>query len=248
MFDSSDERWIFWVLSIAEKYFGFWGTVAKYTSHFGYAKVATDVSGSEQCSNFVIAAILLLLEPLLIPKATMKKAVYSGILLVCLATMTMPAVAKGKPQKAQKTQNTEQTSDVKGRQQPKPMMCQGLVGLPHIPGTTQQQTTYQQTTTQQQSVQGTIAQQQTNVLSTSVTQHEHEMEMEPGQQNLRSNRGGQLRGQARAQKVHEMNAAKGKKAKGQKMDQTCGQMPMSTDATRSGKVEHSSQSDRPTNR
>ena len=182
----------------------------------------------------------------------MKKAVYSGILLVCLATLAMPAVAKGKPQKAHKTQATEQTSEVMGttsHKQPKPMMCQGLVGLPQISGTTQQQITSQQTTTQQ-SVQGAIAQQQTSVTTTSVSQtHAHEMEMESGeQQNLRSNRGGQLRGQARAQHVHQMNAAKGKKAKGQKIDQSCGQMQMSTDAMKSGKVKYSPQSDRPTNR
>lgn len=182
----------------------------------------------------------------------MKKAVYSGILLVCLATLTMPAVAKGKPQKAHKTQATEQTSEVTGttsHKQPKPMMCQGLVGLPQIPGTTQQQTTYQQTTTQQQLVQGAIAQQQTNVTSTSVTQvHEHEMEIEPGsQQNLRSNQGGQMRGHARAQQVHQMNGAKDKKVKGKKMAQTCGQM-QTTDSMKSGKVKHSPQSDRPTNR
>ena len=175
----------------------------------------------------------------------MKKAVYSGILLVCLATLAMPAVAKGKPQKAQKTQTTEQTSEVKGGKQPKSMMCQGMVGLPQIPGTIQQQTTYQQTTTQQQSAQGAIAQQQTSMTSASITQYDHEIES-GGQQNLRSNRGGQLRGQARAQHVHQMNAAKGKKAKGQKMDKTCGQMQMSPDATRSGKVEYSPQSDRST--
>jgi hypothetical protein len=216
-------------------------------------KLLVDVSDQGTVQQLSSVRNLILTGMINIPKAVMKKAVYSGILLVCLATLAMPAVAKGKPQKAHKTQAIEQTSEVMGttsHKQPKPMMCQGLVGLPQMPGTTQQQTTYQQTTTQQQSVQGAIAQQQTSVTTASVSQaHAHEMEFESGeQQNLRSNRGGQLRGQARAQHVHQMNAAKGKKAKGQKMDQNCGQIQMSTDAMKSGKVKYSPQSDRPANR
>ena len=102
----------------------------------------------------------------------MKKLLYSGLIIVCLATVTMPAMAKGKPQKQQKPQKTEKISEQPSSTDPnlQPICQQSPLGT------------------------------------------------ESKAANLRSNKGGKLRGQARAQYVHQLNQAK-------KQQRLAGQVP-----------------------
>ncbi|MBD2097810.1 hypothetical protein H6F90_22305 [Trichocoleus sp. FACHB-591] len=102
----------------------------------------------------------------------MKKLLYSGLIIVCLATVTMPAMAKGKPQKQQKPQKTEKISEQSSSTDPnlQPICQQSPLGT------------------------------------------------ESKAANLRSNKGGKLRGQARAQYVHQLNQAK-------KQQRLAGQVP-----------------------
>ncbi|MBD2120017.1 hypothetical protein [Trichocoleus sp. FACHB-262] len=102
----------------------------------------------------------------------MKKLLYSGMIIVCLAAVTMPAMAKGKPQKQQKPQKTEKISEQPSSTAPNPLPCQ-----------------------------------QQNALNAAAKDS-----------NLRSNKGGKLRGQERAQYVHQLNQAK-------KSQRLAGQVP-----------------------
>lgn len=158
----------------------------------------------------------------------MQKAVYSGVLIICLTALAMPAIAKGKPQKQHKPQKTEQLSEEAKTDKHK-QSCQVQTGLPQLPSTTTSQISQQQTTQQSTSSISSVSQQSTEWAMTS----EYEAESKTtSKQNLRSNRGGQLRGQARAQHVHQLNQA----AKAKRAAAKCGSMqptPASSGATSS---------------
>lgn len=117
--------------------------------------------------------------------------IYSGLIIVCLATLTLPAMAKGKPQKQQKAQKVEQVSGQPSSTSP-------------------------------------------NLLPT--CQQQSPLSPDAGSSNLRSNKGGKLRGQARAQFVQQLNQAKKEKnqplagqadkvAKKEKNQRLAGQVP-----------------------
>ena len=116
----------------------------------------------------------------------MKKLLYSGMIIICLAAMTMPAMAKGKPQKQQKPQKTEKISEQPSSTDPNlQQICQQ------------------------------------SPLSTGAKAS-----------NLRSNKGGKLRGQARVEYVHQLNQARESQRAGQVVNACTGlpQLPPSSTA------------------
>jgi len=129
----------------------------------------------------------------------MKKLLYSGMIIVCLAAVTMPAMAKGKPQKPQKPQKTEKIFEQPSSTDPNLLpICQ------------------------QQTPQNAGAK----------------------ASNLRSNKGGKLRGQARAEYVHQLNQAKkDQRLAGQATNACTGlpQLPPSSTTTPSSSTTSTSQ-------
>jgi hypothetical protein len=129
----------------------------------------------------------------------MKKVLYSGMMIVCLIAVAMPVMAKGKPQKQQKPQKTEKASQQPSSATPNFLPpCQ---------------------------LQSPLTQQPKVILpsnaATALPQEQDSEAAEPNsakKPNLRSNKGGKLRGQERAQYVRQLNQAK-------KQQRLAGQVP-----------------------
>jgi hypothetical protein len=139
--------------------------------------------------------------PNLIMKKTLSSSLlYSGMAIVCLAAVTLPAMAKGKPQKQHKPQKMEQPANQPSSTNPLlSPLCQPLNSPSQQP---------QVILPQPNSI--ALPQAQDSDLDA-----ESNATKAP---NLRSNQGGKLRGQERAQYVHQLNQAK-------KQQRLAGQVP-----------------------
>jgi hypothetical protein len=136
----------------------------------------------------------------------MKKLLYSGMIIVCLAAVTMPAMAKGKPQKQQKPQKVEKTSDQPSSTTPNLLpFCQPLGSLNQQPRVIIPPITS-----------AALAQEQNSEAD------ENRSRQKP---NLRSNQGGKLRGQARAEFVHQLNQAKKNQRLAGQVPNACAGLP-----------------------
>ncbi|HEY9747235.1 MAG TPA: hypothetical protein V6C63_00935 [Allocoleopsis sp.] len=151
---------------------------------------------------FAIARALTIprLSNMTIKTALSLSPLYLGMMIVCLSAVTLPAMAKGKPQKQQKQPKIEQPAEQPTSTTPSVSpLCQPL--NPSVP---------------QPSVilpqPGPTALPQTRGSEISP---EKSSSKAP---NLRSNKGGKLRGQARAQYVQQLNQAK-------KQQRLAGQIP-----------------------
>lgn len=132
-----------------------------------------------------------------IKKALSPNLLYSGLMIVCLVAATLPAMAKGKPQKQHKQQKMEQPMGP-STTPPLSPLCQPL--NPSAP---------------QPSV---ILPQPVSTASPQAQDSDATESSSNKAPNLRSNKGGKLRGQARAQYVHQLNQAK-------KQQRLAGQVP-----------------------
>lgn len=135
-----------------------------------------------------------------IKKALSLSPLYLGMMIVCLGAVTLPAIAKGKPQKQQKQPKIEQPATPSTSSTPSlSPLCQPL--NPSAP---------------QPSV---ILPQPLTTASPQTLGSEASADSSSSKApNLRSNKGGKLRGQARAQYVHQLNQAK-------KQQRLAGQVP-----------------------